>query len=141
MLSSKTIKSYQYNKLKCRIVPLSIVPHGLCTLHFIVLDGVGGDAVDGEGPALNTFGVLEVLDLPSNLVRHTLHDNIGLWVYRQTHDDTEPEPSAWASRRAKSGKRVRRTLTRSSLRARSESRVSTRSSGTLNYADSEATRY
>jgi hypothetical protein len=40
--------------------------------------GVDGDAIDGECPALDPSGALEILDLPSDLVRDALHEDIGL---------------------------------------------------------------
>jgi hypothetical protein len=40
--------------------------------------GVDGDAIDGESPALDPSGTLEVLDLPPDLVRHALDEDVGL---------------------------------------------------------------
>lgn len=40
--------------------------------------GVDGDAIDGEGPGLDAPSALEVLDLPPDLVRDALDEDVGL---------------------------------------------------------------
>lgn len=102
---------------------------------------VDGDAIDGEGPTLDPSGALEVLDLSPDLVRHAFHEHVGLqrWVRQDgvTSNRTleycsgKQRTRCGCNRRGSAGQL---TLTRSSLRARRESRVPTRRSGTLNCA-------